>query len=184
MVCNVGGVDKVLRIVESVGNPTPAHYEAARGLLARIPAPLHEATTTPEGARALLFALLLGEGDVRAAQLAAVTQVHGADIARLADGFVAPLRSLGPRARMPVMELIMPCLKELDADSRLAVLDSAQTLAEADRRMTLGEFVLLTLCRRHLSSPPKGGPPVKHKGFDTVTTEVVIVLSMIAHVAE
>ena len=33
----------------------------------------------------------------------------------------------------------MPCLKELDADSRLAVLDSAQTLAEASQ--ALGEDV-------------------------------------------
>ena len=171
----------VLQIIDSVGKPTPAHFQAARGILKEIPRELHDATASPEGAQALLFALLLGDGEVRATQLAAIDRSHGAGIGQQAERFVGPLRLLGPRARMPIMELIIPTLKQLPQPARESALAAIKVLAEADHKVTLGEFVLLTLCRRHLSATPKGGPPVKHKNIDSVAAEITTVLSVLAY---
>ena len=45
-----------------MGAPSPAHMEAARRLLADMPADLREAARTADGVQALVCALLLGEG--------------------------------------------------------------------------------------------------------------------------
>ena len=44
-------------------------------------------------------------------------------------------------------------------------------------KVTLGEFVLLTLCRRHLEKPAKGAPPIKHSTLQSATKEAEIVLA-------
>ena len=168
-------------LLDSVGNPTPEHYLAAQSVLQHIPAAMREATRTAEGAQAVLFALLLGDAEIRGTQLAAVQHTHGENIARQAAAFVTPLREIGPRARMPLMELALPTLKALPQTARDALLAKVGELIEADRKITLGEFVLLTLCRRHLGSEIKGAPPVKHKDINSVATEASMVLAVLAH---
>jgi hypothetical protein len=54
-------------------------------------------------------------------------------------------------------------------------------IVESDRKVTLGEFVLLTLCTRHLGKEPRGAPPVKHKSMDTAAAHATVVLSLLAH---
>ena len=169
------------QVIDSVGKPTQEHYQAAQRVLQQLPAKLHEATRTGTGAQAVLFALLLGDGEVRGAQLASLQRNHGEEIARQAEEFVEPLRRLGPRVRMPLTELALPTLKELPADARDAVLARIKELIEADHKVTLGEFVLLTLCRRHLGRAIKGAPPVKHKSIDSAAAEAGIVLSLLVH---
>ena len=169
------------QVIDSVGKPTQEHYQAAQNILQRIPASLHDAACSGEGARAVLFALLLGDGEVRGAQLAALRRNHGEEIAGKALEFVEPLRQLGPRARMPLMELALPTLKELPQAGRAAVLAQVTELIEADRKVTLGEFVLLTLCRRHLAHAINGAPPVKHKSIDSAAAEAGVVLSLLVH---
>ncbi|MSQ50414.1 MAG: hypothetical protein EXR28_00865 [Betaproteobacteria bacterium] len=169
------------KVVDSVGKPTPEHHQAAQYLLQEIPTALHLATRSEAGARTVLFALLMGDGEVRIAQLASIQQRHGATIAKAAENLLEPLRQLGPRARMPLMELLIPSLIPLDQAARDGVLAQVDELARADRKVTIGEFVLLTLCRRHLAKPIKGAPPVKHRSIDTVVAEVSVVLSMLAH---
>jgi len=64
------------------------------------------------------------------------------------------------------------------------VLGLARQLVEADRRVTLVEFVLLAICTRHLAREPKGVPPVKHRSLDTLCAESGLVLSLLAHVGK
>ena len=169
------------QVVDSVGKPTQEHYQAAQRVLQQLPANLHVATRTRTGARAVLFALLLGDGEVRGAQLAGLRRNHVEEIARQAQEFIEPLRRLGPRVRMPLLELALPTLKELPQEERDAVLARVKELIEADHKVTLGEFVLLTLCRRHLGQAINGAPPVKHKSIDSAAAEAGIVLSLLVH---
>jgi len=169
------------RILNSVGKPTPSHVEAARSILERIPANLRLATASAEGARAVLFALLTGDGQVRESQLTAMSRVHGNAIAELARQFIDPIRDLGPIARMPLIELLMPTLTGLPQSDRDASLATVGELIEADRKVTIGEFVLQTVCRRYLGHQIKGPPPVKHSGIETVSGEVQTVFSVLTH---
>src|SRR6266446_5817499 len=72
-----GGIARSM--VESIGNPSSAHRDHARGMLEAIPAEIRAAVGHEEGAQAALFALLLGEGDLRKAQLALIGERSGAE---------------------------------------------------------------------------------------------------------
>jgi len=168
-------------LVASVGKPSTEHIELARRILAQIPDEIRVAASTAEGAKAALFALLLGEGEVRAQQLALLEKDQNKAIAAQSARFADWLRGAGVRLRMPLFDLSVPMLKSLSQDERDLVLRIVANLTEADRKITVGEFVLLTLCRRHLAKEPKGAPPVKHRSIDTVTAEAGVVLSLLAH---
>ena len=57
-----------------------------------------------------------------------------------------------------------------------------QALIEADHKVTLAEFVLQTLCRRHFQEADGSAPLIKHKGFASVAPNVEVVLSLLTHV--
>jgi len=159
-------------LVESIGNPSSAHLDHARGILDAIPAEIRAAVGSEKGAEAALFALLLGEGELRKAQLALIGERSGAEVPAQSARFADALKPLGARARLPVLELVTPTLKRLPGPERDALLETIKAVIEADRKITLGEFVLLTLCRT---------PAVKYRGVDAVATEAAVVLSLLAH---
>ncbi|TMH41663.1 MAG: hypothetical protein E6H56_07300 [Betaproteobacteria bacterium] len=168
-------------MVESIGNPSSAHLDHARGMLDAIPAEIRSAVGSEKGAEAALFALLLGEGELRKAQLALIGGRSGAEVpaqsARLADA----LKPLGARARLPVLQLAIPTLKRLPGPERDALLGTIKAVIEADRKITLGEFVLLTLCRSQIQKEPGRPPAVKYRSVDAVATEAAVLLSLLAH---
>ena len=143
-------------LIASVGSPSTAHLEYARRILEQLPAELRAATGNAEGGRAVLAAMLLGEAEVRSLQMGMIRSQAGETVAAQAESFAGLLRPLGPRARMPLLDLAMPSLKRMDDGARDALLRLVKELVEADGRVTVGEFVLLTLCRRHLGPEPRG----------------------------
>src|SRR5881396_359161 len=168
-------------LVESIGNPSSAHLDHARGMLDAIPAEIRAAVGRDEGAEAALFALLLGEGELRRAQLALIGTGSGAELAAQSARFAVALKPLGARARLPVLELVIPTLKRLPGPERDALLEKIKGVIEADRKITLGEFVLLTLCRTQIQKEPKRPPAVKYRSVAAVAAEAAVVLSLLAH---
>ena len=168
-------------VMESVGAPSAEHFDRARLMIAAIPAEVRTGARTPEGALAAICALLLDEGTVRETQLQAVREQAGDAVATAAQAFAIALKGMDPRLRLPLVDLAMPVLKTLESPRREQALALAKTLIDADQRVTLAEFVLLTLLTRHLSGEPKGPPPVKHTTLDTVRAESRILLSLLAH---
>src|SRR6266581_5700841 len=100
-------------LVESIGNPSSAHVDYARGMLEAIPAEIRAAVGREGGAQGALFALLLGEGELRKAQLALIGERAGAEVPAQSARFADALKPLGARARLPVLELAIPTLKRL-----------------------------------------------------------------------
>src|SRR2546422_2318104 len=168
-------------MVESIGNPSSAHLDHARAMLDAIPAEIRVAVGSEEGAQAALFALLLGEGELRKAQLAVIGERSGAEVPAQSARFADALKPLGARARLPMLELVIPTLKRLPGPERDALLERIKGVIEADRKIMLGEFVLLTLCRSQIQREEKRSPAVKHRSVDAVATEAAIVLSLLAH---
>ncbi len=168
-------------LVESIGNPSSAHLDHARGMLDAIPAEIRAAVGRDEGAQAALFALLLGGGELRKAQLALIGAGSRAEVAAQSARFADALKPLGARARLPVLELVIPTLKRLPGPERDALLEKIKGVIEADRKITLGEFVLLTLCRTQIQKEPKRPPAVKYRSVAAVAAEAAVVLSLLAH---
>jgi len=175
------GAGAVAAFVGSIGNPSSGHVDRARRLLDELPADLRTSCGSEPGAKAAVFALLLGEGEARVKRLALVREDSGAEVATQTAGFADALKPYGPRLRLPVLDLALPTLKVLSSEVRERVLHLVLELIEADGKVTLGEFVLLTLLRRHLGAQPKGAPPVKHRDLGSVAAECAVVLSLLAH---
>ncbi len=171
-------------VADSVGRPAAAHVDYARRFLASIPPPLRERMATPEGAEQLLFALACEpDAAVRAKELDALAACRGEAFAAAtaeAWGMAAPL---GRAAGLDLAELALPVLREQKQPLRDAFLADHQALIEADRRVTLREFVLHAFLRQHLRED--AGRPVRsvYKAVADVQGDAHAVLSMVAHAA-
>ena len=163
-------------VLASVGRPTDEHFDFAQRLLASLPVELRSATQTADGAKAVVCALLLGDGSIRAAQL---EMIGDPALASRANALAGLLAKLDVRACMPLLGLVIPTLKVLAPDEREATLQVAQRLAEADRKITLHEFALLTVLRRRLRADA-APVPVKHRDVGEVAREANLVLSLLA----
>lgn len=171
-------------VVDSVGNPGKRHVEFARQFLAALPKELRYGAGSEAGAKAALFALVLNGGEARALQLAMITKAIDPATAQLTEKYAGELARFGARARMPVLDLALPTLRPLLQPARDALMILLRDLVEADRRITIAELVVLTICKRHLGGDTRRAPPIKHKTYDTVKAEIAIMLSLLAHIGK
>lgn len=163
---------KAVPPAERVGTVAPEQIAYASAFLAGLPAGLREALRSAEGAVDAMHALVLApEGAGREGQLAAL----GAR-AQAVAALQAAIAPLGARARLPLVELAAPALRNLDAAARTAFFARFDALVAADRRVTLEEFVLEAILRG-LLEPPRGGT----RPLSSVAAEARTLLSLAAH---
>lgn len=144
---------------------------------ALLPPAVDAALRQPYAACDLVHALLLEQGEGRAAQLAVLTPPQ----ARMADHLAKEIAGLPSSARLPLLDLAMPALKELDAAGRQALLASVERLIAADRRMTLAEFAIRTVLARRLSARAGRPVPVLYSELSAARASCRVLLSMVAH---
>ena len=163
-------------LVASMGEPTPDSLDHAAGLLNYLPLPVREALADPIGAQAVLLACLVdAELTVRGAQLRALPDE---DLARQTEVLAALVAQLDRGYRLALVALALPELRKgLDAPARAKFLDRARALIQADRRVTLSEFVFITILEAHLASRPAAG----HAACSGLAVECARVLSLLAH---
>lgn len=174
---SMGGSSEVLA---SIGQPRPAHMLAARELIEGLPTGAGAMARSADGARTLLYALLLKDAtrDAQAALLRdAETEAGVAQVMAWSD----ILRLAGPRQRMPVLELLLPTLAGLALAERESVLSRVDALVRADRQVTLSEFVIQTLCRRQLGPPPPRVPRQDQARLEDLAPQAGLVLSLLGH---
>jgi Zn-dependent protease with chaperone function len=170
------------RIVASVGNPSIAHVRYAHDLLASIPSTLRMMTAETKGAQALVLGLVLAHDEaVRTQQIDALSQRGMQALASNALAQAPLLRKLGAAYVLPLLDLALPALKTLLAAERERLLEALRCAIEADRKVTLQEFVLLSIAKRRLSAHAgRSLPAGKHMPRE-MKTEIELVLSLIAH---
>jgi hypothetical protein len=94
---------------------------------------------------------------------------------------VAPLtRRLGAAFHLPIVDLALPAIKAAPEASRQELLKALEAVINADRRVSLHEFVVLTLARHQLAPTRKPGAAGSRRVAD-LQKETMLVLSLIAH---
>ena len=137
--------------VASVGAPTVAHLQEARSTLQRLDERLQRAAHDSEGAEALVYGLLLdSEPGLRARQLEAVKQRLNLSLALQLDLLEESLQHLDPGQRLPLLDLAMPALKQLDTKGFLALRENMALLIKLDGKVKLLEWTLLRIIERNL----------------------------------
>jgi Zn-dependent protease with chaperone function len=169
-------------LIRSIGAPQPEHVAFAGRLLASIPERVRSAAHDPDRAVGLLFALLLHDGSGSNAIQQSIIQDHGGDALWAA---VLPLaedvRTLGRPARLPLLDLLLPALRELSPDQQRRLRDAAAQLSAADGTTDMFEFALLHILGRYMA----GGTAAASSGrgaarLEGLREEVAFILSAVA----
>jgi Zn-dependent protease with chaperone function len=167
-------------VMASVGRPTVAHLDFGARLLAELPQGLREALRSPAQAEAAMFALLLGSDPRRGAEARALEARRGADALAGAAALQADVGVLNRQYMLTLAGLAVPAIKEQPQKARDRFLADFEALVQADGRVTLREFVLLTFLRQRLRE--SAGQPIstKFQRIEEVLPDAHIVLSMVA----
>jgi Zn-dependent protease with chaperone function len=169
-------------VVASVGMPGARHVEYAAKLLETLPAVIRDAAATAEGAHALVLAFALGPDEaIRKRQLDLLRRAGLETVAQAAERLAAPVRAMGAAYRLPAVELAMPSLRGLAQPTRDAVIRSIETIVADDERVTLEEFVLLTIVRHQLGAGAARNEPVAFRSILEVLEDARLVVSLLAH---
>ena len=164
-----------------VGSLDAGKLDVAQRLLAALPPGLRERMQNAEGACAAIIALLLARKDgVMEEQLAAARDAGAGRLAGAAGAMAKEVRDLGPAFRLPVVDLALPAIKSAPAEARSELLNALEAVIHADRRVSLQEFVLLTLMRSQLGQRPAAAAS-KSKAIADARAGIVLLLSLVAY---
>jgi Zn-dependent protease with chaperone function len=164
-----------------VGTLDAGKVDYAARLISRLPAELRAAMNDPQGAGAVLVATLLApKQEVLDAQLAAIAALGDATLAARAKALMPLFAKLGRGFDLTLIDLSLPAIKAGTEEGKRQLLAALEAVIHADRRVSLHQFVVLTLVKTQLTPPAKPGA-VKSKALLSMRIDAVLVLSLVAY---
>jgi len=158
-----------------VGTLEPAKMDFAARLLAALPQPVREGLRSASGAPGVMLALLLAEPeDAMRAQLEAI---GNPEIAAQARAMSAHVRGLGLEFHLPLIDLALATMKAAPSGAKSELLAALEAVVNADRRVSLHEFVVLTLVRSQLAPRPR---PAETKRIADLKAQAATLLALVA----
>jgi Zn-dependent protease with chaperone function len=174
-------MDSALAVVATVGRPAGQHVDYAKRLLGRLPSRLRDALHSGAEAEHALFALALeADKGAQEAELKALEARRGPEVKAKVLELHAIVGALAPNHMLTLAELGVPAVKEQRQKARDAFLADLTAVVEADRRVTLREFVLLTLLRQRLREGAGQPIPTQFRRIEEVADDVHVVLSLVS----
>ena len=146
-------------IAAAVGRPEPQHVEYAQRIRRNIPEVLYDAAHAPEEAFLLTVALVLDEPHA-GRQLHIIEEQLGAERATLVRTYFEEIRKLGPRYRLPLLEIAFPMLRARPRSQMEYLLKLVRRLIEIDGHVDISEFCIYRVLASHLS---QAADPVAEK---------------------
>jgi Zn-dependent protease with chaperone function len=158
-----------------VGTLEAGKVDFAVRLLGALPGQVQESVRSPDGAGAVLIALLLAEPEEAMTRQLESLEEPLAEHARV----LAPLtRRLGLGFHLPLIDLALAALKPAPRPEKEALVAALEAVVNADRRVSLHEFAVLTLVRSQLLPKPR---PAQTKRIADLKAEAATVLALVAH---
>ena len=169
-------------IVASIGNPGPEHLALARQLHRSIPAELFQAAHSPNDAYHLALALIIDDAHADR-QLSLIDSQLGDERGAQVRGFHTGLQSVGPRYRLPLLEISFPALKQRLAESLEFLIDLMRKLMEIDGDIDLREYCYSRIIARHLeqAAAPAAASRKNRVSKDAARQAAVDLIRIVAH---
>jgi Zn-dependent protease with chaperone function len=158
-----------------VGTLDAGKMEFAGRLLAALPQPLRESVRRVDGARAVMLALLLAEPEE--AMRSQLDAIGNAALAAQARPIAAHVRGLGLEFHLPLIDLALATVKAAPEAAKNEHLAALEAVVNADRRVSLHEFVVLTLVRSQLAPRPR---PAETKRIADLKKQAATLLALVA----
>ncbi len=171
-------------VVADIGALTESHFRHAQLLLENIPTRLRESTRDPAAAQILAFGLLLsGDKAARDRQQDLVEKHAGVPAATALAALRPVLSVLDPAARLPLLQLSLPCLRLLDAAALDRFVSTLDELVHADNQVTPFEYAMQKMLLHQLELAREPSRQVQFDSFAAVRGEIAVVLSSLAHLS-
>lgn len=159
----------------TAGTVTSVNTDYARELLASLPAGLNQQLHEPEGAVHLCFALAL-DGTDHETITQRVAELEPVGAVSIDEMLVRTLRQnlsdLGPAYRLPLVELALPALRELDPGARRQLFRDMESLIREERGARIHDIAILGFLKRHLSEKAGRNRRVTHRRYAPVMADV------------
>ncbi len=171
-------------LLATAGSPGPHHLAHARRLLEDVPEGVREEVRSPEGALAVVLALLLKDDpELQNRQLDWIDQALGPQAVRRAADLRSRIVRVGPEARLPLLELALPALRELPRERGRVLGSTIGALIRADGEILPFEFAVFHLVRRNLPLAKGDTLPSQRPGttpLSRLRRETQVLLSAVA----
>jgi hypothetical protein len=170
--------------VESVGQPSEAHIHYAAQLLESLPKALVSAAHEPYGARAVVYTLLLDrETGPRQVQLARLAEAADPGVYQETLRLAPLVAELDVRARLPLVEIALPALRDLTLAQEEVFRQNVVTLVQADKQINLFEWSLHRILLHDLDAHRGKARPsaVAPRALPSGQAACELLLSMLAH---
>ncbi|KAA8983550.1 M48 family metallopeptidase [Halospina sp. K52047b] len=154
-----------------------------RSLLAALPGGLNQQLHGAEGAVHLCLALALEEADHGALDqwLPELEPVGAVAIdPLLVRQMIQTLRDLGPAYRVPLVELSLPALRELETPAKGQLLRDMEQLIREDRGARLHDIAILGFLKHHLGKRAGRNRKVVHRRYGAVMPDIRRLLWLMA----
>lgn len=175
---------KPTRVVADIGALTESHFRHAQLLLDTIPVRLRESTREAQSASVLVYGLLLsGDRAARDQQQRLVAQHAGPEAAAALTAQRSALSLLDPAARLPLLQLSVPALRQLEHAALDRFVTTLDELVHADHKVTPFEYALQKMLLHQLSLARKPAQRVQFDSFAAVRDHIAVVLSALAHLS-
>ena len=168
-------------MVAQVGGLSPRHVDYARSLLDATPLRLRQAARVSAEAPALIYLLLLDRRREVADKQAALLAGRGGETARLVRDLLPHLENLPVEARLPLVQIALPALRQLRPAEIAALAATCKMLIEADQELSYFEYALQKVLLRHLAVAGRPAASVASvASFTTAAANIDVLLSALA----
>jgi len=139
------------RLMGSIGQIHPEQLARAAAMMQAIPESLQSSIRDPQGAQAVVFALLLSrDADVRKKQLELLNRSDCETVAAQTAQLSDVANQLPEELRVPVVEMTFSALRLLDRARYTRFRGIVETLVQADGKIDLFEYTLQAMLLRDL----------------------------------
>jgi hypothetical protein len=171
-------------IIDQIGQPDWDRLLMAAAITASIPENIVQAAHSTEWAPEVLFYSLLDtDEEVRERQLLIVTQKMGGDSEAQVRALLQSGGLPSPEQRLPLLEVAFPALKRRPPDFVARVLDTVESMVDADDRIDVFEYLLARSISMHLreSANPHRVRTAGHKTISNCRRQAASLLAVLAH---
>jgi hypothetical protein len=164
--------------VSLVGNPSTAPGFAARFAREHAVQTLFDAARTPASAKAVLIALVLDHDEtLRQVQMDGLDDQMRANVLHLTPEALELNRVM----RLPIAEMAASTLVGIDPFERTHLMSAMDRCVRADQRVSLPEWVLMTLVAHRLESRSARERPIRYRELAELPGDLAVLISVIAH---
>jgi hypothetical protein len=173
-------------VLPNLGKPTPSHLRYAEELRNSFSEKVQAAAHEPLDAAALVYAMLLSPDAVmRANEITELARRTAPAVGERTAALWPEVAPISSRARLPLVNLALPALRQLRPDEFEQFSQTLQWLVERDDQIEIFEFVLQKIVRRHLASQSGETRPtsIRYDTLKPLMGDCSVVLSVLANVS-